>query len=1226
MKALVNTPAIVTLLLCVQVSFSYVSQCPEPTTPRNGRILYHSERSSYVIFTCDAGYKMRGSPSALCMLGRWSPQAPKCIPVDSLHMSKAQTTTRKVHSFMETGVPLQVTTPFPFKLGRHYHGQDIHRRSVGPQAQPIMQKNVEPNCDAPPAIPNGFVVVSRMHPRNASFYCNNGYQVSFRSLECVNGVWNKNPPRCVPLKNKNKRPMRPISNKPNPCRGDYGGCDHKCNFDGRIQRCECEKGYQQDGKACRAARPKTKPLRPAPAHRSCQKRNGGCSQICFGKQDGTAGCLCRSGFYIPRHNRKTCVDVNECMTKNFGCSHTCINTRGSAICDCPLGFKLEADRKTCKDIDECLSNNFHCSHFCVNTNGSAYCVCPDHLTLADNNKTCVERGHLQYQEPTTWDVGIEGSGYEAQEAQYDDISTQLAPRTTSRCPAGFRSRENTCEDINECVEKLLNCSDGCENTNGSAYCTCPMGYRLSTDHSTCIDINECEEKLLGCSGGCENTNGSAKCTCPPGHHLGWDQKTCFDVDECWEEPPACSQFCFNTKGSFICSCRPGYRLSSLDNSTCTDIDECSERTHRCSDICKNRENGYDCDCYPGRILRRSNFCEDCPRNTYHVKAYTEYCQRCPPESHTNGTGKASITDCICDDGYRGSPSNNMPCEDINECEEKLLNCSHSCVNTFGSAHCTCPVGFRLAPDNRTCTDIDECSDSPHICDHICTNTVGSYQCSCRKGYAVSPQDKHVCLDDDECEFGNHGCSHICVNFDGGFYCQCPPGYKMTGNMRTCAEITCPPLPTLEEGKINCTKDSKSKPKMDTTCTITCNDGYTIKGYNKLDCLKNGTWSHGLPLCISKECPPLKNPSNGHVLPERCVNASGNILGSKCYYGCESGYRAKETEIVTTCIQIQGVMQWRRPPVTCIKIAVPASIACPPDTTFRLPPGESAMQPELPMPITNVDPDQIHHSFEPPIGKDGYFPHGYTAVTYVAFDSYSGTRANCSFGVYIKDEEPPKVVNCPSTIPVLITTLDGISVNWSEPVFSDNVKLEHVTRSQEPGSIFTFGVHHVRYVARDTDGNEAVCEFQVNVTRKECKYPADIQHGSTECYDWLEGVTCEPTCDEGYTLPSNVSMFYSCDLTGVWEPRSWIPDCQEILPSPPEGCLPGSEFFEGGEGEDSSCVECPPGMYSSTAVAQCQLCEPGFYQDRPGQTYCDPCPTNKTTVQQLSPLLEQQCFS
>ena len=41
-------------------------------------------------------------------------------------------------------------------------------------------------------------------------------------------------------------------------------------------------------------------------------------------------------------------------------------------------------------------------------------------------------------------------------------------------------------DINECASNNGGCSDGCNNTKGSYYCTCSSGYELSGDNVTCI--------------------------------------------------------------------------------------------------------------------------------------------------------------------------------------------------------------------------------------------------------------------------------------------------------------------------------------------------------------------------------------------------------------------------------------------------------------------------------------------------------------------------------------------------------------------------------------------------------------------------------------------------------------------------------------------------------------------------------------------------------------------
>ena len=41
--------------------------------------------------------------------------------------------------------------------------------------------------------------------------------------------------------------------------------------------------------------------------------------------------------------------------------------------------------------------------------------------------------------------------------------------------------------------------------------------------------------------------------------------------------------------------------------------------------------------------------------------------------------------------------------DVNECEDNNGGCSHNCVNTMGSYHCTCKLGYSLSHDNTSCT-------------------------------------------------------------------------------------------------------------------------------------------------------------------------------------------------------------------------------------------------------------------------------------------------------------------------------------------------------------------------------------------------------------------------------------------------------------------------------------------------------------------------------------------
>lgn len=89
------------------------------------------------------------------------------------------------------------------------------------------------------------------------------------------------------------------------------------------------------------------------------------------------------------------------------------------------------------------------------------------------------------------------------------------------------------------------------------------------------------------------------------------------------------------------------------------------------------------------------------------------------------------------------------------------------------------------------TDIDECMSDNHGCSHLCVNTEGSAYCSCPLGYAITEHDlttssNKTCVDVDECADGtNFGCSHICLNLDGGAECKCPTGFKLRADQKSC---------------------------------------------------------------------------------------------------------------------------------------------------------------------------------------------------------------------------------------------------------------------------------------------------------------------------------------------------------------------------------------------------------------------------------------------------------
>jgi serine/threonine protein kinase len=96
------------------------------------------------------------------------------------------------------------------------------------------------------------------------------------------------------------------------------------------------------------------------------------------------------------------------------------------------------------------------------------------------------------------------------------------------------------------------------------------------------------------------------------------------------------------------------------------------------------------------------------------------------------------------------------------------------------------------------------------------------------------------------------------------------------------------------------------------------------------------------------------------------------------------------------------------------------------------------------------------------------------------EKWKGLRA-----VSAKDVQPPLIVNCPNNLTVYLEPQqDYAVVTWTEPEATDNVAIEFFTGSYEPG--FNCSILQspliVSYLAIDSSGNFATCDFEVTVEK------------------------------------------------------------------------------------------------------------------------------------------------
>ena len=124
-----------------------------------------------------------------------------------------------------------------------------------------------------------------------------------------------------------------------------------------------------------------------------------------------------------------------------------------------------------------------------------------------------------------------------------------------------------------------------------------------------------------------------------------------------------------------------------------------------------------------------------------------------------------------------------------------------------------------------------------------------------------------------------------------------------------------------------------------------------------------------------------------------------------------------------------------------------------------------------------------------------FSVGTTRVTYVATDA-NNNSTSCGFNVVVRDRAAPVVSKCPAQVVVKADNNCKAKVNWTPPNFTDNCSTVTVTSSHNPASEFSIGTTEVTYTAKDADGNQTQCKFNVVVKDETAPVatskPEDIQ--------------------------------------------------------------------------------------------------------------------------------------
>ncbi|XP_071315980.1 nephronectin isoform X2 [Trachinotus anak] len=142
-------------------------------------------------------------------------------------------------------------------------------------------------------------------------------------------------------------------------------------------RCKCHPGYT--GKACNQDLNECG-LKPRPCKHRCMNTLG------------SYKCYCLDGYTLQPDG--SCRNARTCYHAN--CQYGCEVSKGAVQCTCPSpGLRLGPDRRTCVDIDECVSGGGVCPRRrkCVNTFGSFVCKCHlgFKLTYINGRYMCIDK-------------------------------------------------------------------------------------------------------------------------------------------------------------------------------------------------------------------------------------------------------------------------------------------------------------------------------------------------------------------------------------------------------------------------------------------------------------------------------------------------------------------------------------------------------------------------------------------------------------------------------------------------------------------------------------------------------------------------------------------------------------------------------------------------------------------------------------------------------------------
>ncbi|XP_043860553.1 P-selectin [Dromiciops gliroides] len=445
----------------------------------------------------------------------------------------------------------------------------------------------------------------------------------------------------------------------------------------------------------------------------------------------------------------------------------------------------------------------------------------------------------------------------------------------------------------------------------------------------------------------------------------------------------------------------------------------------------------------------------------------------------------------------------------------------------------------------------------------CIETIGNYTCSCYPGF-YGPECEYAikCKELDLFPGNMHmTCSHPLGNFSYTSRCNfyCSEGYELNGEntleclasgewtakIPECSVIECPALRSPERGKMHCSYTSEENPHQ-SSCTFSCEEGFTLKGEEMVWCAASGAWTAPVPLCEAITCDPLESPAHGSL------NCSSSLMefpyNSRCSFQCAEGFVLKGAE--TTECDMSGT--WTAPAPVC------QAVMCKPLLT----PQEGTMT-------------CVH-----PFGDSNYK----SACQFSCNEGFSligSDKLHCTIsGHWTADPPTCQAIKCPRLVapPQGMLQCSGAHGNLSYNSTCDFSCKRGLT---------LMGAQRLKCTA---SGSWTTPPPYCKAIK--CPVLDAPEWGSRECSynqgNSRDGSICHFTCDKGFELKGSDSLL--CLTSGKWTappPTCEAVKCPElILPKP---MLMNCSHPLGNFSYESTCIfYCPEGqVLNSSPEIKCQ---------------------------------------